>query len=297
MVHVKIQTREVVQEDLPQTTLDVLAKDMSRIYLDNSVLSRDYGAPMQSYLDYLRHGMEQKSPDDFGTSNRWGSSNGWGFPDGSRLQQQHDHTKSFLETIEVYENIVTSPKIISEYDQYIYLLQDATHNPKSHPHSSYDEFVLLEEIIEFHQSIYQLLRQRLTPYTPLEKIDFPKFLRESTLHRPYEGKFQKRMTAVTARPSFADAELVGRAIDFSYQSALKKQPSKVAIIAADLDIVNLVRNFGTTMEGAACRGLGASVVVYFPSNDWQNNMGVNFQSDSTGFNKYETEKTEIIVKP
>jgi len=281
MVSVKIQTREVTQEDLPQTTLEVLTKDTARIYLDTNVLSRDYNEPMQSYLDHLRE---------------YSSYGGYGGMNSFRIKQKHEHIKSFLETINASENIITSSEVIYEYDQYLYLLKRATNYFNRRYYANSPELIKTNKIIEFHEDIYDLLQERLTPYKKCDEIDFQKFLRESTLHKPYDGKFQKNIQSVTPHPSFADSELVGSALDFSYWSAREKNSSKVAIITADKDLPNLVRNFGTTTEGAICRGLGVLVEVYFPSNNWRNNLGVEFQSDSTGFNKYENEKTEIIVE-
>ena len=276
MVRVKIETRNVIEDDLSQTTLDVLAGERSQIYIDNNVLTRDYNYPVDPYLDHLRQ------------------DNGFPSIPRYRVEQKRNHTSKFADCISKYGNIVISPEVLSEYDSYIYLLEEANRYFDIRSSFMRNE---RHEIVELHKLIYDLLEKRPAPYEDHEKINFPKFLRDSTLHKSRDGNFHKRMKQVTGRPSVADAELVGHALGTSYWSALNKKSSKVAIITADKDFPNLVRNFGTTTEGAACQGVGVHVEVYFPSNTWQNTFGLNFQSDSTGFNKYDSEKTEIIVEP
>ena len=275
MVHVKIRTREVVEEDFPQTTLDVLAKDMSYVYLDNSIMGRDYNRSVDSYLDHLRQ------DDGFPAIHR------------HRVEQQRNHTNKFGDSLFNNGNIIISPEVLSEYEVYISFLDTA--NQYFDVRSS---FMRNErhEIIELHKFIYDLLEKRPAPYENHEVINFPKFLRESTLHKPRDGKFKKWMSPVSSRPSGADSELVGHALGSSYWAAVNKTPTKMAIITGDYDMVNLVRNFGTTIEGSICSGLGTHVEVYFPSGNWQNTLGLEFQCDSTGFDKYDDEKTEIVVE-
>jgi hypothetical protein len=103
-------------------------------------------------------------------------------------------------------------------------------------------------LINTHKSIRGALRKK--GKLPDSEGEIRRFLIENSLHRPRNCRTQKVRNPIAIEASESDAQLVSTALAYSVHSTSEQNynPRQISIISYDLDIPNLLENFGITFN-------------------------------------------------
>jgi len=248
-------------------TLPQIVERMRVVYVDNSIMDRD--------SNYARS--SEPNPEDQPTSfkeiiedeiRRRGSLNHTAI---DVLLKQEVYSRQIRDLVKANNHIQTVPSIVREYLAYGDILRDLNNGLNWNNGVPSRNESSLKRIVEYHQQILTLLKERSLSTEHTEEISG--VLCRRRMHHPKDHQFFKSR-GIKRNTSYADAQLVARALDFTSENA-----DDTAIITADLDIVHLVRNFA---EFDYSRGLPTefrdlslqgTVSVYFPSREhWRPNL-------------------------
>ena len=103
-------------------------------------------------------------------------------------------------------------------------------------------------LIDTHKAIRSALRKKGKPHE--SEVSIRKYLIENGLHRPRNSRTQKVRNPIADETSESDAQLVATALAYSVHSSPDPAYNReqISIISYDLDIPNLLENFGISFN-------------------------------------------------
>src|SRR3989338_1720603 len=251
-------------------TLPQIVERMRVVYLDNSIMDRD-----SNYVKSIEPNPKNQ-PTSFkeiiiNEMRRRRSLNHTAI---DVLLKQEVYAHQICDLVKANNHIQTVPSIVEEYRAYVDILRNFNNGLNLNNGVPSRNESSLKRIVEYHQQILTLLKERSSSTEQTRGI--AETLRRRRMHRPKDYQFFKSR-GIQRDTSYADAELVARSLEFTAENA-----DDAAIITGDLDIVNLVRNFA---EFDYSRGLPiefkdlslqGTVSVYFPSRErWRPDLEVD----------------------
>lgn len=295
------------------TTLEELAKRYVAVYIDNCIIGTD------TNNIFIR---EKKRVHLGGTSlslaDRLGAARGFSEVKQSNLNSHALQANRIGKIIANYEAVLSTPKIIKEYLQFLEHIACTLDyfKRKSKLKKAGKKETKLNEIIEMHEAIYTTFCRRNGEHPYGDCLS--DFLYRRRMHLSYDGLFAKKKGnnkkekkgnkkkigdagEAEGKVSLGDAELVGCALSHAFESE-----GNIAIVSKDLDVANLVRNFARDYHGEklayelkaepGLRKLLGNVAVYFPSSqNWVPELGLRFICDTKGdFIFFEKEGSRIM---
>ncbi len=241
-------------------TLEELAQDGNKIFIDNNIFSRTYNS------DELRSSVQKEDYSFCGLAARLGASFRFSDVNIRHLRREARHALNMLKLIERFESIISVPEILDEYKSVIDHMQRAfDYFVKNSVSRNGKKSQLLKEAISNHGEILRIIGGRAVLRQEAEEIT--RFLYENELYLPYDGKFRKKFRNPEESP--ADASLVSYAM---------LEAEKADIVSADTDVINLVRNYSRyKQEGKLPSHFPyRHVSVYFPDSAvWFPRLGLS----------------------
>ncbi len=262
-----------------EPTLASLAQSAASVYLDNCILSAD-----RNRGEY--NGQNSRGSATTHLAKILGKA--WRFSDVRYplLARQAQQSAGIRSAIDENSTIRTISAVMKEHTSYIahlhynlrYLREHSVRKKMPGCKES-----TLTHIIEEHELIHEALQQRLPCYENRSR-KLASYLASREYHRSPDGLFMKKKgkNGKKGEASPADCQLVGEAL---LQAA--KSSSEVAIVSADIDIINLLRNVAIQSGKRALPAMfppaTARVSVYFPSDEnWVPGLGLKLMCNSRG---------------
>ncbi len=253
------------------TALERALTEYGRAYFDNSVLTVDINrkevlTSCGGSRDHIIHSVVL----------RFGAALNFREVKYRPLVRQAVHAARLYYFIAEHTKIRSVPRVVAEYARSINAFENSRDFLVSHSSTRKrgSKQEALEEAIRYHQLTYELLSERSTVSKISQRIAAA--MREQRMHLPREGGYVKRRGKTKEEASIGDTELAAEALAHAVQN-----PENVAVITGDLDLANLIRNFGALLSRNSLPlplcdlSLQGNVDVYFPSNEcWVPQFGV-----------------------
>lgn len=262
--------------------MSFLANNVSKVLVDTGIFNwdlifKDLSEDKYNWRSFSRYIYEIKETSDLSLE---------------RLNTQLNHTILIHHFVRNNENIRVTNSIRREYAK---LIKHQSHletflRRKNNKGLKKDERKLVETyfgICEMHRRIYDLLDDKTLSFLNLDpsfvEVRIMDYMKERNLHRPRGKLFVKNNGSNGICDS--DLELAARAYGFALS-----QGNGVVVFTTDMDIINLIYNFGQDYMAARRNGenlldLKQRVSVYFPSYyGWQNELKCKFKANSEGKN-------------
>lgn len=236
--------------DYPLTaTLRELDNHFERVYIDDNIFSiscKPRKMPWGFVCPFSEH---------LGKAQRYHDVN-------LRILRQQEHSSRILSELIQEIDLYTTEEIVVEYE---YLISHISHQLKWLRNNSNGrkgkKQKSLEQIFENHK----IIRDQLKVEPCCE--EYASLLKSRRLHLPRVLELTKITQQVKEECSDGDASLVSAALSFG---------GRVAIATHDMDISNLVFNYGQDLRRA---GDFHQVVVYFLILNPENELSFNFSSN------------------
>ena len=264
-------------------TIEHLARNTSHVLLDNGVINRDYDLkdivdadPIRR--DFCRYVGNIKNVDQF---------------DLDRLKPQLQHSTDLNFLIHSLDNVSMVDSTLQEFGRYLnHLLymrkvfrNKIKRSNKKLKGDSRKKANMFFDICDEYNRIYDCLSRRIVSTSFSDESSFVKIrkhMEENKLHLPRGVKFRKR----NGRTNISEADL--NLVAQSYHLALK-EGNGVVVISSDMDVINLIYNFGADYNLGRINGelngghLQQRVSVFYPGiKDWTGYFNCLFKANSEG---------------
>ncbi len=248
---------------MPPTTpkynisLEQLAEQGAIIYLDNCVLNRAYN------LADIRNSVQNYDFPISGFAQRIGKCKRFSNLRIAPLRREVTLAFSWRSMLQRYPAMRSVPQVADEHLEYKEHMERVfPFLRKNSVCRSGERERLFQHMLEYHREIQAVLRERSLPHPKAKEIT--DFLCQNRMNQPQGELFRKRYAAVEDT-TLADASLVSHAL-------LEQHAGEVAIVTADADIINLLRNYyHLQLEGRLPPPFppARQLAVYFPhEQDW-----------------------------
>ena len=264
-------------------TIEHLARNTSHVLLDNGVMSRAYNYrdlydKIEVRKDFCKYLSPKRNVDQL---------------DLDLLNPQFKHSSDLSFLIHCLDNITMVDSTLGEYSRFvshlIHMKRDFRRNLKRLKRKlngdTKQKAKTFFSICDEYNSIYDCLSRRVLSTSFSEDSSFnviKKHMEEKKLHLPRGRKFRKKNGRTDI--SEADLGLVATAYDLALEFG-----EGVVIISTDMDVINLVYNFGADYNLGRINGelnsqnLKQRVSVYYPSAEgWMENLNCMFKANSEG---------------
>jgi hypothetical protein len=237
-------------------TLSALAAQSSKLYLDNSVMDKDYNwAKCPPWVK------SRPSNVDFGK--RLGKPQHFRELNFNLLRRQVGHSVDLWDIIVSYPSVLQSAESLADYKVLVtHIGAVLEYLQKKSPGRPGKKQTMLEMIQRNHTSIYQELCQRLEPSE--DNLFIQKIMSEQEMYNSFDYHYQIKRNVGRA---------VGKATIATAAQAMcsaMNSADQVNILSVNMGTINLIRNYVLAHQNEdlppthLARPIQAQIAVYFP---------------------------------